>query len=429
MRTRLRRLGLLAIGAAFALGSLAPTRPAAAARPRKVTNEPYDAEFRAEVRTAIRKGIGYLRDRQMENGASGAAHRFKEAAAVLWVLRRAGIAIEGPQDEYTFRILRARAPDDVEQASLLVLALCAVPLTEGDPFAVEGTDEAPALAPLPDADRAVAEKAVALLLEAQVTTGQLPTPPRGLDLPPDLLAMETRGGWSQEFRPTGRMKHADVRHTYLALLALEAAARRGLEVPPERFLLALELLLRWQAPKGRRTTLALNEVRGDTRLEWKVRAHARGFGWAASMSDETSGFETAAGAAGLAICKDALRGRREFDRKLARRTDEALHDALAWIQKHYTIEENPEPHERGDIDTTALYHHHWLQALARLAIHLRLRFVGKHDWYREGAELLVREQQEDGSWEAIWWSNCYALLFLQRASLRSIEPVITPSED
>jgi len=53
---------------------------------------------------------------------------------------------------------------------------------------------------------------------------------------------------------------------------------------------------------------------------------------------------------------------------------------------------------------------------------------GGRDWYQEGAELLVEQQRDDGSWQAIGWSNCYALLFLQRASLHSITPVIIPSE-
>ena len=48
------------------------------------------------------------------------------------------------------------------------------------------------------------------------------------------------------------------------------------------------------------------------------------------------------------------------------------------------------------MDTSALYHHHWLQALSRLCIHLRMRHVGKRDWYREGAEMLVAQQRENG---------------------------------
>ena len=57
-----------------------------------------------------------------------------------------------------------------------------------------------------------------------------------------------------------------------------------------------------------------------------------------------------------------------------------------------------------------------------------MRFFGTHDWYQEGAEQLLKTQTADGSWGAIWWSNCYPLLFLLRASLSSVVPVITPSE-
>ena len=428
MRKRTRRLVLALAVAAVALGALAPSRTAHAARPKKVKNEPYPAEFRAQVRTAIRKGIGYLRGQQMRYaGELGVSHRFEETAAVLWVLRRAGIELESPEDQFEFRILRARKPEDVAQASLLVLALCAEPLPDGDPFALEDPADEPKPPPLSDEDRALARQTVDQLLDAQVMTSLLPARARSL-LPPEHLRLEPRGGWGMDLDPRMRGRHADVPTTYLALLALEAAARRGIEVPPERFLAALELLLRFQAPKGRLTTLRLNEVRGDTRLEWTVKAHARGFGWTGSLCDEPSGYETAAGAVGLVICKDALQGQRTFTPELRAQTEEALHDALAWIQKRYTIRENPDPHGRGDADTAGLYHHHWLQSLARLAIHLRLRFLDKHDWYREGAEALIQAQAEEGCWDAIWWSNCYGLLFLQRASLRSIAPVITPSE-
>jgi len=419
MHARMRCTMRLAGVAALALGMLVALQPAAAARPRKVANEPYPAELRAGVRAAIRKGIAYLREKQMEIGSQDGRTAFEEAAAVLWVLRRAGV--EGTEADPHFQILRDRTPETVRQASLLVLALCAEPLPDGDPFAIEEPHGKARPEPLPDADRELVARTVRALLEAQAENSRKPWPLRE-DLDP-------RGGWNTGFRSDLPVPVSDVRDTYLALLALETAARRGIEVGHEPFLAALELLLRFQAPKGPRTTLEMDEVRGDTRMEWSVKAEARGFGWAGgSLSEKPSGYETAAGAVAITICKDALQDRRKLKRDLGKRADEALYDALAWIQRSYAIDENPDPHMRGAVDTRELYHHHWLQALARLAIHLRLRFVKDHDWYREGAELLMGRQREDGSWGAIWWSNCYALLFLQRASLRSITPVITPGE-
>jgi hypothetical protein len=58
-----------------------------------------------------------------------------------------------------------------------------------------------------------------------------------------------------------------------------------------------------------------------------------------------------------------------------------------------------------------------------------LRFLGKTDWYLEGAEYLLRAQDDAGSWQAgDVVDTCFALLFLKRSSFKTSNPVITPSD-
>lgn len=398
------------------IGCLSPC--AVAAPPVKVADAPYPAAFRARVRKAIELGVRHLRTGQLREHAASLPEDvrrrlqdvdFEEAAAVTWVLRRAGVPASDPAFATAARTYRAGTPDSIEAASLLVLALCAEPLANGDPFT---PPDLTARRATPDTlspdDRLRLERTVRYLLDRQ-----------------DLRRV-TDGTGNSELRMGGwgdRHEGANVRDTQIALLALEAAARRGVTVPSKVWLGALTVLLEWQAAKGPEVALKMNEVRGADRWEWTEPAAQRGFGWSGKLSDAASGYETAAGAIGLIVCQDALQADATFTNDLRDRTRNGVRDALAWVQANYRITGNPTP-GRKDVGE-ALYHHHWLQGLARLAIHSRIRFVGTHDWYREGADLLLKTQREDGAWGAIWWRNCYALLFLLRASHTSIVPVVT----
>ena len=133
MRVRLRLLCLLGV---LAVAGPLPAPEAFAGSPSKVADEPYPAELRARVRKAIELGLKHLRTRQMlpveiNPGLDGSD--FQEAAAVRWVLRRAGVPSDDPAFGEASKRLHARAPNDVEEASLLLLALCSQPLVGPDP--------------------------------------------------------------------------------------------------------------------------------------------------------------------------------------------------------------------------------------------------------------------------------------------------------
>jgi hypothetical protein len=340
-----------------------------------------------------------------------------------------------PSDDPAFaqvaKTLGAREPEDAREAALVVLGLTALPLPDGDPLAMgDPKPGAAATATLDAGDRALVETALRRILDQQARTrGAFGDRELARGSPESLAAarLSSFGGWGRPGVAGTRTVLADVATTYLALLALESASRAGFTVPPRVFLDADEFLVACQAPKGPRTALKMNEVRGADRFEWTETAQARGFSFAASMGDAASGYETTAGALGLVVCQDVLQAEASFAKPLRERTQAGIRDALAWVQVHYDITKNPVVGSQADSRDIVepLYHHHWLLGLARLALHARMRFVGGHDWYLEGAEALLTTQRDDGSWRAIWWSNCYAMLFLLRASLASSAPVVT----
>jgi hypothetical protein len=66
---------------------------------------------------------------------------------------------------------------------------------------------------------------------------------------------------------------------------------------------------------------------------------------------------------------------------------------------------------------------YFLWSLERIAIALNLATIGKKDWYNWGAEILLANQQADGTWNGEYASyhadTCFALLFLKRSNLAS----------
>ncbi len=64
---------------------------------------------------------------------------------------------------------------------------------------------------------------------------------------------------------------------------------------------------------------------------------------------------------------------------------------------------------------------YFLWSLERVAVAFDLRTIGNKDWYGWGAEILLNNQQADGSWVGDHASTgadtCFALLFLKRANL------------
>jgi hypothetical protein len=97
-----------------------------------------------------------------------------------------------------------------------------------------------------------------------------------------------------------------------------------------------------------------------------------------------------------------------------------VHDGLAWLAKNWSVTENHGPSEvENGVGNAYLYY--YLYALERVGMLLDVGSIGNHSWYPEGAEMLLKVQQPDGSWkgsrpEVPAWDTCFAILFLKRAT-------------
>lgn len=69
---------------------------------------------------------------------------------------------------------------------------------------------------------------------------------------------------------------------------------------------------------------------------------------------------------------------------LPHRDDESLEKALDWLGRKFTVRNNP------GVGNT--WHYYYLYGVERVGRLTARRFIGDHDWYREGADFLVQEQ-------------------------------------
>jgi hypothetical protein len=110
------------------------------------------------------------------------------------------------------------------------------------------------------------------------------------------------------------------------------------------------------------------------------------------------------------------------------RQDPVVLDGIAWLNQNFTVSTNPGKYPE--------WHHYYLYALERVGMLYNTWMIGSHDWYREGANLLLDAQRADGSWQGAsafrdgggpTWDTCFAILFLKRATrsldVASVDPI------
>lgn len=129
---------------------------------------------------------------------------------------------------------------------------------------------------------------------------------------------------------------------------------------------------------------------------------------------------TTAGLATMFVCIDNMNFR-EFNECGRDPNIREVEKGLAWMARHFEASlEGPDQHKNPLIAEGGYGYH--LYGVERVGLASGYRFFGKHDWYREGAALLVNMQARNsgkntGSWQHNHGpiaSTAYSLLFLVR---------------
>ncbi len=198
-----------------------------------------------------------------------------------------------------------------------------------------------------------------------------------------------KGGWGYP------SSDPDNSNSQFAVLALYEAERVGIRVSPQTWRLAKAY---WEESQNHDGSWGYNpSIRGGT------------------------GSMTSAGISSLVIADGKVRqpdAEVQQDRILCCRRVEADNDrvrrGLQWLAQNFTVAGNPRADQR--------WHYYYLYGLERVGRMTNQRFVGQHDWYREGADYLIAAK---GGALADHWSGqlfesgellptCFALLFLSK---------------
>jgi hypothetical protein len=193
-------------------------------------------------------------------------------------------------------------------------------------------------------------------------------------------------------RITGR---GDNSNTQFALLGLHEAAKAGVNVPRAV----------WERSRKHFENTQLKDG------GWAYRYYS---GMVARRGRSPSyGSMTATGVASLFICGQRLHvgGRKVFVRGAypgcgKYRQNVRIAAGLKWLADNFTVKENP---GRG-----RSWLHYYLYALERCGMITGLRHFGKHDWYRKGAEFLVKTER-GGQWGSTY-DTAFALLFMAKGN-------------
>jgi len=281
----------------------------------------------------------------------------------------------------------------------------------------------------PPADRArrlaPADQALVRLLAAKIKGSQGPLGGFG-------YAPGTGTGWG------------DLSNTQFALLGLKAASRLGVRAPDGVWRTALAYALALQEDTGpevdRVAEVGVKEKGYGTTTRAVAKDRARGFKY--QPRGGASGSMTAAGVASVVICRSELLGTDSYTRETDARAEKGIRDGLAWLGLNFAVRGNPGPPGPPGPSN----HYYYLYGLERAGVLAAVAFVGRHDWYGEGARYLLDAQDEDGSWDP--WSDfrpvpprgrrpagvaprgsfldtCYAILFLKRATFRVARGTVT----
>ena len=262
------------------------------------------------------------------------------------------------------------------------------------------------------------------------------------------------GGWLLDSRAANGLwrygrpgEGFDLSNTQYACMGLLAAKRLGMEVPSEAAWSIAQAVLSMQI--GRATdpeSGGAGAPPSSTDPRHRM-AEARGFKYQHEPDQLCQGSTTAAGLAALGAVRLVLRLNNSgmADSPLL---SAGIEDGLAWLEKNYTVSCNP----IGSPGVSSIgikippagsnqWHAYYLYALERACAVCGRDLVGAHDWYRDGATLLVERQSSDGSWilartgrsrrvacDSRLTDTSFALLFLRRATTRLMPPVTPAAE-
>jgi len=349
-----------------------------------------DAEPDESVRTAIRKGVQYLKTHQRSDGSwQYSSHDLGITSLVGLALAENGVSIEDPVLKRAYEFVQAHAANQVQtyDISLAILFLVRIgKATDND---------------------------LIQLLGARLAAGQLSSggwtyncPQVIPSSPSPSLSNKPATKSKQEAKRDGKVAQrrgnlvatgraagfGDNSNTQFAVLGIWAAGQVGLDV-----------------------TEVLANVDGRFRT---TQAGSGGWGYNAPGADTPA--MTCAGLMALILAK----GQKTLEAQMSNQPPDATAPEGPG-GKPKMASDNQIDRGIGRVEFYASRlnpqtNHYFLWSLERVGVALGTARIGRVDWYSTGTDLLIRSQNADGSWRSAhgeFSDTSFALLFLRRSNL------------
>ncbi|MDP6738498.1 MAG: discoidin domain-containing protein [Planctomycetota bacterium] len=315
------------------------------------------SELQPAINTAIEQGVERLLLEQYRDGSWGynlGSYRNGATSLAVYTLLKCGLPRDHPAVVRGLQFLRARRPTKVYSAGVELMALGATGNAEYAEWAQEIVDQ--------------------------------------------LLEWESEvhpGSWGY---PGGA---ADLSNSQFAALGFWGASELGLDVPKDVW----ERMLT-KAVKDHQPFVTEVEWAGEAKGKRTGKRRVAGFTYFKDgVSWPETGTMTTAGLCVIGIPRMLLG--KKLGVRAGRLAEQGTMLGMGWLEYHYSMDTNP---VLGD----NLYY--YLYGMERVGAFFNTEYIGGHPWYRDGADVLVRKQKDNGHWGETESDTAFALLFLRRAS-------------
>lgn len=361
-------------------------------------------KFRKDVKVAIKKGAEWLKKRP-----SMGSSQMGPLALKLFALLRSGVSPDEKVIQQGFESLAKMAPKRTYGVSLYIMALEAKSVKRGDP---EGASTVPRYqrGRIGKNDMRRIKALSEWLVRAR-------NPGKG-------TWHYTSAAAAPENKGQALMRGGyDNSNTQFAVLALHAAQRAGVKISPVVWAEIFNhfrsvqcqtegngqhIITRTGEAKPPAGKKASSVARGNTR----GRGQTQYRGWAYSSAGKAYGSMTNAGLSSIAIAADMLKDARRLNRKDEADFKRMINEGLFWNAKNFSVTKNPGSASSG-------WYFYYMYSLEKACEVLAVDAFDGRDWYVEGAEHLVTLQGAEGAWNNTPNDTALALLFLNRATLRT----------
>ncbi len=411
-------------------------------------------ELSEKVKKAINKGVEFLKNKQKADGSwdlnqvSIGDRTFPagETALVLHTLLESGVEPKDSQIQKGFKFLFDQDFKDVYTVALSIMAVESLFIPEEERKQAEdfvgGTSDSVKIRPRnlsPKARKFMLNATKWLLKNLQKDGGfsyGMENPPGDIDVNKGVGTgkegteyMLTRSG---DFctKPRGY----DNSNTQYALLGFHSAARCNIKIHPKHWKRMLKHWLDTQEEDGPEVDMegiGNYGEEGENATKTGEDHTLRARGWTYGNPEGASGDQLPSGyfnmtTGGIGSVQIALSNLKiimgdRLSSKIKEKATQSIHDGIAWIYDNYGRYPKNVQTPIGAESVTGGHPYYGMYALERAMMLTRTKTFGGHEWYWDGAEFLVEDQANNGSW-AMGGKNktiasCFALLFLKRATL------------